>query len=113
MRPILIACSVILARGCRAKRRSVCSVLSASEGTRIPRPFTSFRAAASGRPDLLPVEVLVSGFLTHARHARGNGNQGRTDAEAASLCCARLNKALSPKRRPSILDPITKCGEAE
>jgi len=65
-----------------------------SEGTTAaPRPFTSFRAAASGRPVLFtPPGHQNPGFLTRPRHARGNDNKDRTGVEAASLYCAGLNR---------------------
>jgi len=43
----------------------------------------------------LPGQALVSGFLSRARHARGDDNKDSAGPEAASLYCARLNNQPS------------------
>jgi len=59
---LLIVCSVIFARGCRAENPDL-----------FARPDTGFEIPRA------------------RRHARGNDNRDRDGAEAVSLYCARLN----------------------
>jgi hypothetical protein len=97
--------SVILAHGCRAKRRSVCAVLSGSEGT---RSAETLHLVQDGRKrpsqSFSPVQALLSGFLTRARRAHGNDKQDCAGAEAVSLYCARLNNCQAVSRRLLLRD---------
>jgi hypothetical protein len=74
----------------QAKRRSFCAVLSRAKELAEPRPFTSFRAAASGRRAGAIFKAVMTSFFACSRKSRGQKNAARDSIRRPGAAQDRL-----------------------